>query len=174
MESGDCQTCHNPHASTNKFLLTRSGKNLCGECHDDIPAPAKVRHSPVESGDCAACHTPHASTNRFLVTKTGPALCFDCHDDFLAKAKVKHAPVEQCSDCHQAHQANEKGLLPKPAGQLCLDCHEQKDLESIKGHERLATVACVTCHDPHAGAARYLLTAEGAKARPAQSPAPAQ
>src|SRR5436190_1351068 len=92
-----------------------------------------------------------------MLVKAGRSLCFECHDDFLAQAKFKHSAVDQCADCHKAHHADEKGLLAKPLGQLCMDCHEKKDLEAVKGHERMSGISCLQCHDPHVGKNKTLL-----------------
>lgn len=159
--SGDCMSCHAPHYSTNKFLLTRSGKAVCADCHDPDIASPKSSHEPYENGECLSCHDPHSSTNKHLVLKTGAKLCFDCHDDFLAAAKFKHTPADngECDSCHNPHASNSKALLLKDPPKLCDDCHEPKDMAAAKGHQNIGKAACLDCHDPHVGNDEYLLKA---------------
>jgi predicted CXXCH cytochrome family protein len=158
VESGECSTCHNPHASTNKFLLTRSGQSLCFDCHQSIlTTSVKFKHAPAAMGECTFCHNSHSSDNKFLLARTGPKLCFDCHEDFLTRARVKHPAVENCSACHFSHQSNERLLLVKESQQLCYGCHVRQDMVDLKGHAGMGDASCLKCHDPHSGTDRYLL-----------------
>ena len=54
-----CVTCHDPHASSNKFNLVKAPGELCASCHkpvSDGAAKAKFKHRPIEQGGCTACH----------------------------------------------------------------------------------------------------------------------
>jgi predicted CXXCH cytochrome family protein len=164
---GDCLECHAPHASKFKYLLKKSIKDTCANCHDDIPSKnAKSVHQPVGDGDCTACHNPHASDKKFLVKKAAPALCWDCHDNFLNQAKFKHDVVDDCLGCHKPHQSKENALLAKNILQLCGDCHDDKDLKAVKAHAGMEGKSCVVCHDPHVGKDKYFLK-PGAVGQPA-------
>ena len=168
---GDCASCHNAHYSTNKFLLVKTAKTLCADCHDPVVAEPKSIHQPYQDGDCLSCHSAHTSTNKFLVVRTGATLCFDCHDDFLAKAKFKHDPAGngECSSCHNPHASVNNALLVKEPQKLCFDCHEEKDIAAAKGHANMGQASCLDCHDPHVGSDQYFLKVAKVAAKPAGS-----
>jgi predicted CXXCH cytochrome family protein len=158
VESGDCNSCHDPHQSDkNKQLLLKTGKDLCFDCHDNFLDKAKVKHQPAENGECLACHNPHATDRKKLVTKSSPTLCWDCHDNFLEKAKFKHDVVEDCTACHNPHQSAESKLLLKNPAKLCFECHEESDLKKVQAHAHTEDKSCLECHDPHISQEKNLL-----------------
>lgn len=73
--SDGCQTCHQPHGSPNRKLLTAPGPNLCLKCHAQIAGPGAstgnlfigaVDHSSfLSQGTCwsAGCHTAIHGSN---------------------------------------------------------------------------------------------------------------
>src|SRR5688572_12670034 len=70
-----CTTCHNPHGSINRQLLTERDNNLCLKCHAQIQGPdiapgdfviGKVSHAEfMKRGTCwsAGCHTSIHGSN---------------------------------------------------------------------------------------------------------------
>jgi predicted CXXCH cytochrome family protein len=70
-----CTTCHNPHGSVNRQLLTERDNNLCLKCHVQIQGPAnqpgqffigKVNHADfIRRGTCwsAGCHSAIHGSN---------------------------------------------------------------------------------------------------------------
>lgn len=71
---GSCLACHNPHASPEKFLLTRKGQAVCRECHDERDVAGSAAHVAIGSTPCQECHDPHGGGNRlFLKTGESPA-----------------------------------------------------------------------------------------------------
>jgi len=114
----DCETCHDPHGSTNVKLL-RGGSTLneaCLRCHAEKRGPFLWEHSPV-SEKCTSCHDPHGSSNsRMLVTKE-TMLCQRCHVgtrhpatpyDGAALAAGSNRLINRgCINCHQTiHGSN--------------------------------------------------------------------
>jgi predicted CXXCH cytochrome family protein len=96
IENNGCSACHNPHASENKFLLTKSfpsgnyspaqkqNYELCMDCHESaLFEEAQTKESTgFRNGDknlhfvhvnkdkgrtCIDCHNVHASNNLFLI-----------------------------------------------------------------------------------------------------------
>jgi predicted CXXCH cytochrome family protein len=119
VENGDCISCHDPHASANKKLLSKPADKLCFDCHEDLQqalAKAPFKHDPVGNGDCASCHSAHQSSERGLLSKPSGQLCLDCHEEKdLAKVKAHlDAPKKNCIECHDPHLGTDKFLL-KPA-----------------------------------------------------------
>ena len=75
-----CTSCHNPHAATEKQLITHERTNeLCFNCHQDKQGPFIFEHDPVQE-DCMICHNPHGTVSRALLNMGEPALCLQCHD----------------------------------------------------------------------------------------------
>ncbi len=71
---GACLLCHDPHQSTNTYMLLQKPENICGPCHleKNIPCglPADM-NSPDTAfpNACLSCHNPHMGINRLLLTK---------------------------------------------------------------------------------------------------------
>ena len=75
-----CTSCHDPHAATEKQLITHERTNeLCFNCHQDKQGPFIFEHDPVQE-DCMICHNPHGTVSRALLNMGEPALCLQCHE----------------------------------------------------------------------------------------------
>ncbi len=150
-----CLNCHEPHASSQKTLLTADMKTLCGKCHvntldsqrklaekekqEDAAGKGKVikgalTHTPIQQGSCDACHSPHASEGDFLLRETTVIkLCANCHD---WSKHTSHPMGEKISD------SRNKNLTMQ-----CLSCH----ISHGTGYRYLipfptVTDLCVQCH----------------------------
>ncbi len=150
-----CLNCHEPHASTQKKLLTGDLKSLCAKCHSDTMAtqaklaekeklenaPGKAKatkgtfiHNPIQEGNCDACHSFHASDSAFLMKQTSMIeVCGTCHD------WLKHTshPMGQ-----KVKDSRNKNLTMD-----CLSCHRSHGT----GYRHLipfptVTDLCVQCH----------------------------
>ncbi len=157
VKTGECSSCHNPHASSHGKLLSAEAEKICSNCHDDVvPKDARSTHSVVLEGKCAACHDPHGGKYRFNLVKGGKELCFDCHGEIgksIAGAQFSHSPVEEsCLNCHSPHgSANAALLLKSDAPSLCKGCHTTGRPAFVKRHGNYAVeeARCTSCHDPH-------------------------
>lgn len=120
---------------------------------------------------CAQCHwsAEPAPGRAGLLTTTRPA-CLQCHPQQQAQlaGSSLHAPFKsgECTSCHQAHRAGGQtetrpALLTAPAEDLCLTCHaNQRQQQTLSySHPPFANGQCLSCHDPHAGAAAPTLRA---------------
>lgn len=137
---GDCVSCHNPHASRSRKLLT--GEKICLECHDDKDPEGKeglTVHNPVNALKCVSCHDPHASSNAYQLVKKGNALCYGCHaEPHMIHVTVPEEgtdthvpekfPVEEggnlsCLGCHDPHFTANRRLFNEEEAKLCIKCH---------------------------------------------------
>ena len=130
-----CISCHNPHNSVCKKLLTAPKPRLCTNCHVSIKTKInlKVKHDAMRQGaSCSNCHDPHGSNIEKLLLALPYDQCISCHNTnhlkdekgrllmnykvLLGKSKVKHSPVEgkDCSSCHEVHGSKHFRLLTEP------------------------------------------------------------
>ncbi len=165
VDGGECLTCHSPHSSANKFLLTDSpASNLCEMCHDLALGDKKVIHGPVKNKECTECHDPHQSDFENLLRKPPKDLCYLCHEPKNTKS-TKHPPVDEgeCLTCHSPHGSANKFLLTdSPASNLCEMCHDLALGEKKTVHGPVKNKKCTKCHDPHQSDFENLLK-EGSK-----------
>jgi len=64
---GDCYACHDPHQSTNPYMLLENPQQICIPCHQDPKIKELAAHK--EPGGCLTCHNPHLGKDRKLLTK---------------------------------------------------------------------------------------------------------
>lgn len=160
-----CDACHKEvDASRHTYELARTGKELCGICHQ-LALKEPHLHKPVVDGQCVQCHRPHGGSDRYLLKAETPNdLCKQCHEDVVGAKKVVHGPVAAgaCSACHAAHASKFPKLLSGKDQELCLQCHVSKK-DQIKTmrfvHGPVAT-DCRACHDAHASDHKMMLKAE--------------
>jgi predicted CXXCH cytochrome family protein len=164
MEIG-CTTCHQPHVSDVKFLLTAPNvREVCLQCHlpDDDPYP----HGPFADGECTACHRPHESDYRKLLRGgEGNEHCFTCHAEMahaLDTAPHIHDPaLGACVDCHDPHASAHEYALWDSIEETCYACHagmEQMIASALAPHAAVSTAdSCANCHDAHVSGRPALL-----------------
>ncbi len=164
---GYCTTCHDPHASKNRALLSQDERDLCLTCH---PMGAELSrsqvHPPAAERHCLNCHHPHSSDWEGILVDNQRDLCFVCHPTVapLSQKAVQHQPFRHnnCTGCHEPHGSDHTPLLVDGTPPLCFDCHPaiERDFER-PSHHPVGTVdlRCEDCHNPHAADYSYLLTA---------------
>ncbi len=117
------------------------------------------KHKPYVEKKCKDCHD--FSTAVGLI-RPPRELCFVCHRDFRRHLQdpYVHGPVAvgDCSACHLPHSSEYTALLRQDRSKICDKCHQESRLAAgmhtqVMNHE----MACVDCHDPHFGQARYFL-----------------
>ncbi len=169
---GECLTCHSPHSSEKPKLLSRTGNEVCFECHSDMKesfAQAKNIHKPAAE-NCVQCHNPHSNDVPFMLAKDLPDQCYSCHKDFQSnqsKVLVKHQALEKdkkCVNCHSPHDSKFTAQLKDEPMALCLTCHNQElqthsddNLADMKKlfeknkdwHGPIKDRDCSGCHDTH-------------------------
>jgi predicted CXXCH cytochrome family protein len=149
-----CPSCHNPHGSDYKFLLSAAkvGDSCLGDCHE-LNKNVKSPHKPVADGECDRCHSSHSSNYRYLLINDEKALCFSCHEDTKAdldRLPYIHEPVaeRECDECHVSHGSDYFRMLVSKypsefyapfdisSYDLCFSCH-QADKVLVKETENL-------------------------------------
>ncbi|MCP4665926.1 MAG: cytochrome C [Deltaproteobacteria bacterium] len=160
VSTGSCEVCHDARSSDVSSGVTRSGKELCLNCHEKQKAfyNDELIHPPLEDG-CVDCHNPHESPYKFQIQK-GPSmgvLCFDCHDkDEKVGFKYLHGPMtaEDCTSCHDPHSSDFGMLVHEGPDELhlCASCHEQTGAKILNGkykHGPIKEGKCSPCHAFH-------------------------
>jgi len=88
VQTGNCTTCHLPHASDSPHLMSQpSIVELCGACHDWVKHnshPMGEKYADMRnknlSVNCLSCHRSHGTGYRYLITfPTTTELCVQCH-----------------------------------------------------------------------------------------------
>jgi len=158
VQDGECLTCHLPHSSASKSLLTeKSISDLCLNCHDLNTSGLEFMHKPVTDGQCTDCHNAHESDIAKMLKSKQPALCFTCHESTKEQSTLKnqHSPFKRkCSSCHAHHASSEEKLLTANTKELCFTCHSDL-LDSISNAKHVHKIlnqnkVCINCHSPHA------------------------
>lgn len=132
----NCVGCHNPHGSRNKAFVSRTGGDICYNCHvnEEERFRKKAVHFPVAKGECLSCHDPHQSDAKFQL-KADPVakVCSSCHGRLKTGHTFLHGPVGQgdCIACHNPHASENEKLLFEQGNALCFTCHRTR-LEQFK------------------------------------------
>jgi predicted CXXCH cytochrome family protein len=168
---GDCTDCHSPHASKKPGLPKTDGVSTCLACHADLAELEKkpVHHQPAFAEGCGTCHEPHGGDNQKLLRAKGNALCLECHgpdslpqqDQATSTFKIFSGKVELPEDYYKK---NRVVVLPlkygrghPTAGHPVSDVANPADVTKT-----LATLTCLSCHQPHASAKAGLLVKDQA------------
>jgi len=113
-------------------------------------------HPPYAEKKCSNCHDKNKESG-FVVE--ADKLCVHCHIGF-PKGEFIHGPVAvgACLKCHLPHSSSFPSLLVKPRSEICNVCHlEARTSTGLHKMSLSKEIACVDCHNPHAGNNRYFL-----------------
>lgn len=142
-----CVGCHDPHMSDHPAFLRHAPGQVCSSCHVEQAGVVGGRHDlavastawPAESraiaDPCLACHRPHGNDDTGLFRMAGSlggadASCRACHPGNAWNVPGDRAMVHP--------QVGRSGNLVS-----CLPLNEADGAPP--------SIACKTCHDPHAG-----------------------
>jgi predicted CXXCH cytochrome family protein len=147
-----CLSCHDPHMSNARKLLTKSEGDLCGGCHAAIVAAARAEtgHAPAAE-DCLTCHSVHVAPQPHLLAEPAQAVCTGCHDVEDADLTKAHLGAElaavECLACHDAHGSGNPHVLARhlhaPVLDGCETCHEGSADKLV---ENGRAPLCLACH----------------------------
>lgn len=145
VKENKCGACHAAHGSPNEGLLKNTVPGLCFGCHTRDAAMASAHQGfNLERADCRTCHDPHGASEKSLLMAN------------------QHAPFKggNCSACHRTEAGSNFALLSdvKP---MCGTCHKQVLAEAEKPHSHNMNDqhSCMNCHNSHASATTFLLSA---------------
>ena len=148
-----CADCHDAHETRRSNYLAGQPSEGCRDCHEAHAKLAGGPHDlfrnpdawPAVAADtqdaCLACHRPHASE----------------HGDLYRAGLYGDGVDAACLVCHQA-------TTPGLGGDIAL-VHSRDAADLAGGHglpvataaDGRRLIACLTCHDTHAGGAAGLL-----------------
>jgi predicted CXXCH cytochrome family protein len=89
-----CVVCHSPHATDERYMLSKPINELCTGCHHKLAGvkrghpvaghPTTAPQDPRRPGRrlvCSSCHNPHGSSYQYMLINTlqGARLCRGCH-----------------------------------------------------------------------------------------------
>ena len=164
---GECTACHNPHAGKTPGFLAPDPVTACTACHSEQAElhKKKVLHQPAFQQGCATCHEPHGGENAKLLRASTPnALCLECHGPNVQPGKVEGAHLITIfgGKVRLPDDYFTKNQVPQLAIKLGrghpTTSHPVEDVRDINDQSKVATqINCLTCHQPHAGAARAML-----------------
>lgn len=87
--ASECITCHSPHGSEQKHIVTSDIYSLCTSCHEDHKVNHPVGRHPLqfyplgngEEISCVSCHNPHGSEHESMLRVPGGrmGICEGCH-----------------------------------------------------------------------------------------------
>jgi predicted CXXCH cytochrome family protein len=162
--AGDCTDCHSPHAGTAPGFLKPDAVNVCLTCHSDQAElhSKRVLHQPAFKQGCAACHDPHGGDHPKLLRAEGNALCLECHGPEAKPTRIDGQQMVVIFDGKVRLPENyfstvirlplQAGVGHPMVGHPVTDVPDPLDGTKVKKH-----LSCLSCHQPHASAARALL-----------------
>ena len=162
--AGDCTDCHSPHAGTAPGFLKPDAVNVCLTCHSDQAElhSKSVLHQPAFQQGCAACHDPHGSDHPKLLRAEGNTLCLECHGPDVKPTKIEGEHMVRIFQGTVRLPENyfakvirlplQGGVGHPMVGHPVADVLDPLDGTKVKTH-----MSCLSCHQPHASAARALL-----------------
>jgi predicted CXXCH cytochrome family protein len=172
---GECISCHSPHAGGFPYLLSPNPVTICENCHSeqaDMHKKKAVLHPAAFRDGCYTCHDGHGGDRPNLLRAQGNALCLECHSP-RRKAEV---------DAKAGIMTIFAGSVQLPANYFAtfqpLDLQKYDTIGHPTGsHPVSATIdrsdpekkrpmTCLSCHVPHAGAARGMYVTESAANMP--------
>jgi predicted CXXCH cytochrome family protein len=161
-----CSSCHDPHQTKQEHFLRASKDQLCGTCHgrelQSLAGSHDLTRSPnllnalgrpaTDTGKCGFCHSIHEGGGEVMwaATKQAPTkpddLCVSCHQ---AGGLASNKPAPLLS--HPTGPA----VTPKTKLTSMSAAGANLPLFDREGHRaETGFMACSSCHDPHADAAR--------------------
>lgn len=133
---------------------------ICAPCHESTGV---FRTPGVKKTAATAFTTGGGKPGRLTLAKK--EICTQCHKDKTPQRAANDnlwlhdtAAKGECLACHDPHQSNYARNLLQPPSIICLPCHQKGAFLTTPAHRRGET--CLSCHNPHIGINKNLLTAE--------------
>lgn len=164
--AGDCTDCHDPHAGRTPGFVKPDPVNACLNCHTDQAEDHKKRnlHQPAFEQGCATCHEPHGGSRARLLRAEDNGLCLECHGTEANPQKVEgenlitifggkvRLPQDYFQKKSVVRFQLRYGIGHPTENHPVVNVRDPLDQTKI-----VTEVNCLSCHQPHAGAARAML-----------------
>ena len=156
------------HAGRAPLFLQPNPVAVCESCHDkqaQIHQTQKVLHKPVFQNACSICHAPHGGEREHLLRADTNQVCLTCHGPNAKTEKVPDsADISIFSGAvrlpgNYLYQTPVLRLDDKGRGHP-QDRHPVGGAIDPSDPQKLRTITCVRCHDPHGGGRAMLVTAK--------------
>ena len=168
---GECIACHSPHASAYDRLLRPDPVSACESCHAeqaDMHKNKPVLHGAAFRDGCYTCHDGHGGNQPKLLRAQGNRLCLECHspnrkpklDQQTGGISIFGGSVRLPSGYFNSTPA-----LDLRAGDAMGHPTSQHPVSAAidrSDPNKKRSMTCLSCHRPHAGAARGMLVTETA------------
>ena len=181
-----CLTCHNPHGSSNQYMLKRPNDvNFCLYCHD-TPVSGLRSFTSYRNGEHAPSLTSFTSSGHGMASlNTGTynrrIMCQDCH--FPHGTGQKNAIYTTIRDPHTGN-VNHDNIALSGMNSVCFACHGSRSTSGYYPgqtaynssiHKTSANALnpndidgetpgdCANCHNPHGTPEDYPEMTVGAK-----------
>ena len=171
VEEAACALCHedlvsafarNPHRLAYEATTGHAG-STCQSCHGEAETHLDEGGGLGNIGSFGPDTLPRERSAR----------CLTCHQESHPRFRASHHARAglACNDCHAVHDGVGAAAARAPdpfvrlsgldrASAQCIGCHPQAGAEfEMNERHRLheGTLACTSCHDPHAPSSRRLL-----------------
>ncbi len=165
--AGDCTQCHDPHAGRTPGFVKPNPVAACVNCHDNqkqMQETKKVLHQAAFKDGCATCHEPHGGDKPKLLRAEGNALCLACHSSETRPQKAESSGLIAVFDGKVRLPANYFRNVTKLGLKMGMGHptanHPVNDYADPLDPKKITKISCLTCHQPHAGAARAMLVTD--------------
>jgi predicted CXXCH cytochrome family protein len=167
----DCTSCHTPHASRTPRLLTPNPVEACLTCHDNQAQAyktKKVLHDPVFNQKCSICHEGHGGTRDKLLRDNLETLCLTCHGPDAKALAGKDADAGMETILGKAVTLPAGYVAKAPKISLNAGLGHPVPMHPVAGvdpRDKSKQLNCISCHDPHAGDGKNMLTSKDSNVR---------
>ncbi len=167
---GDCTSCHDPHAGKSPRFLKPDPVTACTACHENQAtalAKKSTLHDPVFMQKCSICHEPHGGTRPRLLRSDVEDLCIQCHAPQAKALTAQDGSAEYLFGKSVTLPPGYVAKSPKITlvGRTSGHPMQSHPVAGQDPRDKSKKITCLSCHDPHAGEAKSMLSSAGGSPR---------
>lgn len=172
---GECIACHSPHASAYDRLMAPDPVTACESCHADIAELHKTKgvlHKSAFRDGCFTCHDGHGGDRPKLLRADGNKLCLECHGPRRRAEAVEGTDLVSIFNGAVRlpnYYFSQVPALDLRAGDVMghpIANHPVFATIDRSDPEKKRSMGCLSCHQPHAGAADSMLVTDTRNSMP--------